>query len=78
MASSRRIRWRRWFVCAYSAGTLCGVAWAAATALRVAFVQAYWGDSCRYVLAWRYWLWPDYVERLSTNGCSYYKVDILG
>jgi len=33
-------------------------------------------DQCQHVPAGRCWLWPNYMERLSRHGCSYYKYNI--
>ncbi|MFV1991461.1 MAG: hypothetical protein ACC652_12050 [Acidimicrobiales bacterium] len=66
------------WICANSGGTLCPIAIAAAAALKIAFNTNFGGDQCQYVVAWRYWLWPNYMERLNRYGCSYYKTEIPG
>ena len=66
------------WICAISGGTLCGLVVAGAAALQVAFNTVFAGNNCRYVIAFRYWIWPNYMERLNQYGCSYYKTDIPG
>jgi len=62
------------------ASTPGGTLWliATAAALKIAFNTNFGGDQCQYVVAWRYWLWPNYMERLNRYGCSYYKTEIPG
>ena len=57
---------------------MCAVGVAGAGALITALHQVYGGDGCRYVVAFRYWGWPNYIERLSGYGCTYAKWDIPG
>lgn len=57
---------------------MCAVGAAGAAVLITAFNSVFAGSQCRYVVAFRYWGWPNYMERLSGNGCSYKKVDIPG
>lgn len=57
---------------------LCAVSAAGAFFLQTAFHSTFAGDGCRYVIAFRYWGWPNYMERLSGYGCTYRKYDIPG
>lgn len=67
-----------WWLCSVSAGVLCGLSLSAGAALLAAFDATFAGNNCQYVTAYRYWLWPNYMERLNRYGCSYYKYDIPG
>ncbi|MCP4309044.1 MAG: hypothetical protein GY788_30060 [bacterium] len=68
----------QWFICYYSAGTLCGIATAAADTLVAALAVTFISDQCLYVIAFRQWLLPNYMERINKYGCSYFKHEIPG
>ena len=57
---------------------LCAVSAVGALWLITAFNAVFAGDRCRYVIALRYWGWPNYMERLKKHGCSYRKSEIPG
>lgn len=57
---------------------LCAVGAAGASWLIRAFHDVFSGDRCRYVIAVRYWGWPNYMERLRRHGCTYRKSEIPG
>ncbi len=57
---------------------MCAVGATGALWLIAAFDDVFSTDRCRYVIAVRYWGWPNYMERLSRDGCTYRKSDIPG
>ncbi len=57
---------------------LCAVGAAGAWWLITAFDRVFSGDRCRYVVAVRYWGWPNYMERLGRCGCTCRKSEIPG
>lgn len=69
------------YICAAFAAlhpVLCAISTLGALALSSAFREVLAGNQCRYVVAFRYWGWPNYVERLRGYGCSYLKYEIPG
>ena len=57
---------------------LCAVSAVGALWLIKAFDDVFSRDLCRYVIALRYWGWPNYMERLDRYGCTYRKSEIPG